>query len=204
MVQLPEKLEEKSEAYKAGYKNICEIGKERIRRAGEQLLDELKNENKQIKIRKKKEVSNLDIGFKTFKLDSSNFNEWDTSYESMMKSIKDSANDNYITYKEERKPLDLVYEILLKEGHQLTETIEKIIIGSDIIYKIADGVMYIFLGKLTDEIIEKIVEMKKEAYDLFGLNNPSIVLNEAYLDTEIKANAKKNFESNGIIDIKTL
>lgn len=187
-------IKKDSEARKLGFNYITEIGRKRISNAGEKIIAD----------NPEKDLSMLDIGFKTFKLDSSNFNEWDTSYESMMKSIKASANSNYTTYKEERESLDLVYEILLKEGHQLTETIEEITIGSDIIYKIADGVIYIFLGKLTDEIIEKIVEMKKEAYDLVGLDNPSVVLNEAYLDTGIKANAKKNFESNGIIDIKTL
>ncbi len=63
MVQLPEPTDEKSEAYKAGYKNICEIGKERIRRAGEKIKEEYKD---------RENIENLDIGFKVFKLDTSN------------------------------------------------------------------------------------------------------------------------------------
>lgn len=194
MVQLPEKTEEKSKAHKAGYKNICEIGKDRIRRAGEKIIVDNAD----------KDLSNLDIGFKTFKIDSSNFNEWDVSYEAMMKSIKESSEGEFTTYKTDRTHLDLVYEIMLKEGLQLTEGVEEIKLGVDTIYKIADGVMYIFLGKLNSEAIESIVEMKKEAQELFGLDNPSVVLNETYLDTEIKSNAKKNFEANGITNIKTL
>lgn len=65
MVQLPEPTDEKSEAYKAGYKNICEIGKERIRRAGEK-----------IKAEAGEKAADLDIGFKVFKLDSSNLQKW--------------------------------------------------------------------------------------------------------------------------------
>ena len=64
MVQLPEPTDEKSEAYKVGYKNICEIGKERIRRAGDKIIEETGKKN-------------LDIGFKVFKLDTSNIKLWD-------------------------------------------------------------------------------------------------------------------------------
>lgn len=194
MVQIPEKTKEKSDAHKDKYNNICEIAKERIRRAGEKIVADNSG----------KDVSNLDIGFKVFKIDSSNFTEWDVSYEGMMKSVKKSAEGEITTYKTDRNHLDLVYEIMLKEGLQFTEVVKEVMIGSDIIYKIADGVMYIFLGKLNNQVIEAIVEMKKETQELFGLDNPSIILNEAYLDTEIKSNAKKNFEANGIIDIKTL
>ena len=75
MVQLPEITPEKSEARKAGYENICEIGKERIRRAGDMIV----NENKD-----KEGIKDLDIGFKVFKLDSSNIKEWDPdNYENL-------------------------------------------------------------------------------------------------------------------------
>ena len=194
MVQLPEACDEKSEAYKGNYKNICEIGKERIRRAGEKILEGNKD----------KDLSSLDIGFKTFKVDSSNFNEWDISYEAMVKAVKESAEGKYTTYKQDRSELDLVYEIMLKEGLQLTEEVEEIDFKGITIYKIANGVIYIFLGKLTKEIVDKIIEMKKEVQELFGLDNPTVILNETYLDSEIKANAKENFISNGIVNIKTL
>lgn len=173
---------------------LSEIGKERIRRAGEKILEDNKD----------KDLSSLDIGFKTFKVDSSNFNEWDISYEAMVKAVKDSAEGKYITYKQDRSELDLVYEIMLKEGLQLTEEVEEIDFEGVTIYKIANGVIYIFLGKLTKEIVDKIIEMKKEVQELFGLDNPTVILNETYLDSEIKANAKENFISNGIVNIKTL
>lgn len=188
------KIKKDSEARKAGFNYITEIGKERIRRAGKKILADNPD----------KDLSNLDIGFKTFKVDSSNFNEWDTSYEAMKKSVLDSSNGEFTTYKSDRSELDLVYEIILKEGMLLTEIVEEVKVGEDSIYKIADGLIYIFLGKLNNNTIEEIINMKKEAQELIGIDNPTIILNETYLDTEIKSNAKKNFEANGIINIKTL
>lgn len=211
MIQLPENLDKSIETADAETKKeikttiefldeinkphlLSEIGKERIRRAGEKILEDNKD----------KDLSSLDIGFKTFKVDSSNFNEWDISYEAMVKAVKDSAEGKYTTYKQDRSELDLVYEIMLKEGLQLTEEVEEIDFEGVTIYKIANGVIYIFLGKLTKEIVDKIIEMKKEVQELFGLDNPTVILNETYLDSEIKANAKENFISNGIVNIKTL
>ncbi|MGI6771919.1 MAG: site-specific DNA-methyltransferase [Acutalibacteraceae bacterium] len=100
MVQLPEPTDEKSEAYKAGYKNICEIGKERIRRAGEKIKEEYKD---------KENIENLDIGFKVFKLDTSNIRKWQPDYDNLEQSLLDYV-DNYV---EGRTELDVVYEIML-------------------------------------------------------------------------------------------
>ena len=80
MVQLPEMTDEKSEAYKAGYKNICEIGKERIRRAGEKIVSETGK-------------SDLDIGFKVFKLDDSNLKTWDSNYNNLESTLFDMVDN---------------------------------------------------------------------------------------------------------------
>ena len=80
MVQLPETTDEKSEAYKAGYKNICEIGKERIRRAGEKIKEKYKD---------KENIENLDIGFKVLKLDTSNIRKWQPDYDNLEQSLFD-------------------------------------------------------------------------------------------------------------------
>ena len=117
MVQLPEKCDEKSEVYKAGYKNICEIGKERIRRAGEKIKEENKD---------KEGIENLDIGFKVFKLDSSNLIKWDntptTDEEEVKNRIKQLSMDYLV---DGRSDLDLVYEIMLKYGLPLTLPVEE-------------------------------------------------------------------------------
>ena len=113
MVQLPELCDENSEAYKAGYKNICEIGKERIRRAGEKIKS---NESLPLENREK-----LDIGFKVFKLDSSNIKEWDTNTEDLQQTLLDSMENVKI----DRSSLDILYEILLKYGLDLNIPIEE-------------------------------------------------------------------------------
>lgn len=199
---LPE-IQKDSDARKDGFNYITEIGRERIVKAGEKLKENINKENFQLKM--EEEPKKLpDIGFKTFKIDSSNFNEWDTSYEAMKKAVEESSEGKFTTYKQDRTDLDLVYEIMLKEGLFLTENVEEIEMKAGTLYKIAEGVMYIFLKKLDKEVVKKIIDLKLEAQELYGLDNPTVILNEAYLDTELKCNAKKNFEVNGIVNIKTL
>lgn len=199
---LPE-IQKDSEARKNGFNYITEIGKTRIRRAGGRIKGNIEKDNFQLKIGE--EPKKLpDIGFKTFRIDSSNFNEWDTSYEAMERATKEASEGKFTTYKQDRTDLDLVYEIMLKEGLFLTENIEEIEMNAGTLYKIAEGVMYIFLKKLDKEVVKKIIDLKMEAQELYGLDNPTVILNEAYLDTELKCNAKKNFEVNGIVNIKTL
>ncbi len=119
MVQLPELCDEKSEAYKAGYNNICEIGKERIRRAGKKILDE----NNQLKLDERENP--LDVGFKVFKLDTSNLNEWN----SITKRMSENSDTEILQKKLElmlnkikpdRSDLDVVYEVVLKLGFPLS------------------------------------------------------------------------------------
>ena len=115
-VQLPEKTDEQSEAYKAGYKTICEIGKERIRRAGEKIKEENKD---------KEGIENLDIGFKVFKLDSSNLVKWDNTPTTDEEEVKKRIQQSLFYLVEGRKDLDLVYEIMLKYGLSLTLPVEE-------------------------------------------------------------------------------
>ena len=111
MVQLPELCDEKSEAYKAGYKNICEIGEERIRRAGEQIKAEWKKEHPSDGLFDSEEQFTTDIGFKVFKLDSTNVNEWDSN---MKLDEKELAMRLGEVFKEGRSKEDILYEIMLK------------------------------------------------------------------------------------------
>ena len=115
-VQLPEKTDEQSEAYKAGYKTICEIGKERIRRAGEKIKEENKG---------KEGIENLDIGFKVFKLDSSNLVKWDNTPTTDEEEVKKRIQQSLFYLVEGREDLDLVYEIMLKYGLSLTLPVEE-------------------------------------------------------------------------------
>ena len=108
MVQLPEKTDEKSEAYKAGYKNICEIGKERIRRAGRKINEELGVRNEK-----------LDIGFRVLKLDSSNME--DVYYTPQEFELQSLFNENV---KADRTNEDLLFQVMLDLGIELSAKIE--------------------------------------------------------------------------------
>ena len=140
MIQIPEETDEKSEAYKSGYKNICEIGKERIRRAGDKVVEE--------------SSVDLDIGFKVFKLDSSNLEKWEPDFD----NIKQSLIVDEI--KKDRTNEDLVYEIMLKYGVDLTLPIEK----HDNIYSIGYGALVMCLDdNITNEITDKILRIVKDS-----------------------------------------
>jgi len=149
MVQLPEKLDEKNEAYQAGYHTICEIGKERIRRAG----DKIKADNSD------KDLSSLDIGFKVFKLDSSNIKEWDSDFDNLEESLLDSVEN----IKTDRTQEDLLYEILLKYGLDLTLPIEEKNIEGKKVFVIGFGALVVCLDDdITTDIVENIAKLKEE------------------------------------------
>ena len=125
MVQLPELTDEKSEAYKAGYKNICEIGKERIRRAGAKIKDEWKAETAKrgetLFGEDETRPTPPDTGFKVLKLDTSNLKIWDASLvdgddPQQLELLLDRMNDMVETIKADRTDMDVVYEIMLKMG----------------------------------------------------------------------------------------
>ena len=113
LVQLPEACEEKSPAFIAGYKNICEIGKERIRRAGKKLTET----EGQMQIGDN-EKSPLDVGFRVFKLDSSNLQTWDATPvdELRIEDLLNRMNTMINRVKADRSDLDMVYEVMLKLG----------------------------------------------------------------------------------------
>ena len=141
MVQFPIETEEDSYAFKAGYKNICEIGKERIRRAGDKIVEESGN-------------NDLDIGFKVFKLDSSNLEKWDPDYNNIQQSLTVDQ------IKEDRTDEDLIYEIMLKYGIDLTLPIEE----NNNIYSIGFGALVICLdNNITKEIIDEIINFTKNS-----------------------------------------
>ncbi len=146
MVQLPEECDEKSEAYKAGYKTICEIGEERIRRAGKKIkedrlikidIDKSKlmqrtpledgtfDDKYALKITPSNDeevLDKLDTGFRVLKLDSSNMQDVYYNPQAMMQSLLDSTIDNV---KSDRTPLDLLFQVMLDLGQELSAKIEE-------------------------------------------------------------------------------
>jgi adenine-specific DNA-methyltransferase len=122
LVQIPEVCDEKSETAKVGYKNICEIGKERIRRAGAKIKDE-----------SPLTTSGLDAGFRIFKLDSSNLKQWDNSPVTGENAVEQFAQRmiGMIEFlKPDRSDTDVIYEVILKLGYDLCEPICAIDVGN--------------------------------------------------------------------------
>ena len=145
MVQLPEVCAENSEAYKAGYKNICEIGKERIRRAGQKI----KEENPLT-------TQDLDIGFRVLKCDSSNMEDVYFTPKDYMDKQQSLFVDNI---KKDRSDEDLLFDAMLKLDAPLSSKIEKISIAGKTVYNVAQGhLMACFDKNVTDEVITAIAK----------------------------------------------
>ena len=147
MVQLPEKTNEKSDAFKAGYKNIAEIGKERIRKAGLAI----KSENPLI-------TAALDTGFRVLKLDSSNMKDVYYNPAEYVPSMFESLTDNI---KEDRTPEDLLFQVMLDLGVLLSSKIEETEIAGKKVFSVADGFLIAcFDADVTDEVITEIAKKK--------------------------------------------
>lgn len=157
MIQLPAACDEKSEAYKLGYKNICEIGKERIRRAGKKLTET----DGQMQIGDD-EKALLDIGFRVFKLDSSNLQSWDATPvdEVNIDDLIDRMNTMVNRVKPDRSDMDMVCEIMIKLGIPLTSTIDKVSVGTKPAYIVkGDSMLLVCLAAdISPEDVEVMAE----------------------------------------------
>lgn len=196
-VQLPEPTDKKSEAYKAGYKNICEIGKERIRRAGEKINAEIIENNKQISL-DEQEKKLVDVGFKVFKLDTSNIKKWNPDFDNLEDSFVDSIN-NLV---DGRSELDLVYEIMLKYGLDLTYPVEELSYGDKKIYSIAFGMLVICVAEgVSKDVADFIVEYKKQ-------NNieemRTVFKDGCFKDDSTQMSIKETLKSAGIEEFITI
>lgn len=157
-VQLPEVCDEKSEAYKAGYKTICDIGMERIRRAGKKILEE---QDAQMKLGDE-DKKPLDIGFKVFELDTSNLKTWDGTpvEENEQMILLDRMNEMLHRVKPDRSDLDMVYEIMLKSGIPLTYRVDKVDIQGKSAYSVGDDCLLLvcLAENITPEMIEEMCD----------------------------------------------
>ena len=164
VVQFPEITEEKSEAYKAGYKNICEIGKERIRRAG-----------KKIKEDSPMTTQDLDIGFRVLKCDTSNMKEV------FYKPDEVEQFDNYANnIKDDRTPEDLLFQVMLDLGVLLSSKIEETTIAGCKVFNVAEGFLYAcFDNNISDEVVTAIAK-EQPYYAVFrdsGMASDSVLTN---------------------------
>ena len=145
LVQLPEETPEDSEAYKAGYKNICEIGKERIRRAGKKIKDE-----------SPLTTQDLDTGFRVFRVDSSNYEEVEHTPKDWNQDQLDLFLNNI---KSDRTDLDLLFGCMLDWGVQLSLPMTTEEVDGKMIYTINEGdLVACFADKVTDNVVSAMAE----------------------------------------------
>ena len=142
MVQLPEATDEKSEVRKAGYNTICDIGEERIRRAGKKIKEEM--------------GADIDYGFRCFKVDSSNMKDVYYRPADVKQSYMELFADNI---KEDRTPEDLLFQVMLDLGILLSSKIEKKVIAGKKVFSVADGyLLACFDEKVTEEVVTAIAK----------------------------------------------
>lgn len=157
LVQLPEKTDEESEAYKAGYKNICEIGKERIRRAGKQILSAGGGQLEMSETQPEPGTP-VDVGFRCLRLDSSNMENVYYTPEEISQQDMFSLVDNV---KSDRTPEDLLFQVMLDLGVLLSSPIEVKEIAGKKVFNVADGfLLACFDHDVTEETVKAIAQMK--------------------------------------------
>ncbi len=175
MVQLPESCDEKSEAYKAGYKTIADIGKERIRRAGQKI----KQENDLM-------AQELDIGFRVLKIDSSNMNE--VYYNPDQTNQQDLLNlvDNI---RADRSDEDLLFQVLLDWGVDLTFPIVKQTLNEKTVFTVADNEIVACFdrrGGITEGFIKQLCEQKPTR---------AVFCDAGFADDSVKINVEQIFKT---------
>lgn len=203
-VQIPEPTPEGSEARKAGYTTIPEIAKERIRRAGKKILEEQKAKaEKEGGLFAEEEPKKLDTGFKVFKLDSSNINAWDSNPD----NLETALNNSLFNIKTDRSEDDLLYEILIKYGIELTEKINRHTIDGKTVYEMGAGSLMVCLAdNLTTEVAEGIGKLYKDVSPEGVDGNGRVVFKESGFNgsDEVKTNTLLILKQHGITNVATV
>ena len=187
MVQLPEKCDEKSEAYKAGYNTICDIGQERIRRAGAKIKSEVLSVKSGVEGQMSLDStlqtphSKLDVGFRVLKLDSSNMQEVYYNPSAMTQDLLASTVDNV---KADRTPLDLLFQVMLDLGIELSAKIEENSVNGKTYYAVnGNDIIACFDDDIDNDVITAIAKQnplyavfkdKSFATDSVGINNEQL------------------------------
>ncbi|MDR1911267.1 MAG: site-specific DNA-methyltransferase [Helicobacteraceae bacterium] len=159
MVQLPESCDEKSEAYRAGYKNICEIGKERIRRAGANIKDEIKIANKQIKLGEEPKQA-PDIGFRVLKLDSGNMKDIYCTPQEYFERTQGALDGLIDNIKPDRTHEDLLFSVMLDFGILLSSKIEVLKINGRAVYNVEDNYLLACFEAVDNDTVTILAQMK--------------------------------------------
>ena len=166
LVQIPEAIEEDNEAYKAGYKNICEIGKERIRRAGAKIKEE-----------SPLTTQSLDTGFRVLKLDSTNMKDVYYNPADYEADLFSTLTDNI---KDDRTAEDLLFQVMLDLGVVLSSKIEESTIAGKKVFDVADGFLIACFDENVAEETIKAIAQKKPYYFVMrdrSMANDSVATN---------------------------
>lgn len=197
MVQLPEPCEETSEAFKAGYKNIAEIGKERIRKAIQRIEGNAVPDGELPGM--EEESPQIDAGFKAFKLDRSNFRIWDGDIgeEPTKEDLEKQLELGVDHINPESTPEDILYELLLKSGFELTTKVEAVEMAGKTVYSIEDDALLICLeDNLTKEVITKMARRQPARV---------ICLDQGFAgNDQLKTNAVQIMKSHEVEDFRTV
>jgi len=219
MVQLPEPCDENSEAFRAGYKTIAEIGKERMRRVITKINEQLTMNKEKAEGELFTDACSLDIGFKVFKLDTSNIKPWDADFDNLETALFNAVEN----IKPDRSEADVLYELLLKYGLDLAVPIKeleiedcglKIVGGKEKedkstisnhkskIYIIGAGALIVCLAdKISLDVVEGIAALKEEL-------KPEVMRvvfkDSGFADDVVKTNAVQILRQAGIEDVKSL
>nr|WP_321259078.1 site-specific DNA-methyltransferase [uncultured Pseudodesulfovibrio sp.] len=190
MVQLPEKCAPKSNAYKLGYSTIADIGKDRVVRAAKKIQDDYPDAKK-------------DFGFKVFKLDSSNIVAWNPDKTDLEKTLLTHA-EHLVS---ERSEQDVLYELLLKRGVELTVPIEEKKVSGKTVYSIGYGALFACLDKKVqrdqiEELAQGIIDWHKE---LDPVSETQVVFRDSAFENDIaKTNITAILEQSGIKHVRSL
>ena len=183
MIQLPEEISEDKPAFSAGYKNISEISVDRIRRVIDSYVD-------------KKDVA--DLGFRKFKLASSNFKKWSFDSEDVEKSLIDLISN----FADGRTDMDIIFEIMLKYGVELCENVKEIISEKSRIYSIGNGKIFVILSDLINEdTIDLIMKYVLEA----SLSNPILIFKDnGFSNDNTKLNSTHKLKNKGFTQVYSI
>ena len=201
MVQLPEPCGEETEAHKAGYKTIADIGKERIRRVFKKLETAQANKAKEAQGSLQGDAGDspkLDFGFKVFKLDASNIKPWDADFGNLEMALYDAVEN----IKPDRTEFDVLYELLLKYGLDLAVPIDERKVAGKTVYIIGAGALIVCLAEnIKLEVVEGIASLKKE----LGPEIMRVVFKDSgFTDDVVKTNAMQILCQAEIEDVKSL
>jgi adenine-specific DNA-methyltransferase len=192
-IQLPEIIDSSQEAFALGYRTIAEISKERIRRAEAKIKAEI-DENTDLLTEEK---APLDLGFRVFKLQKSNFKVWDATLEKDATNIQLALEAHIDHIDPNATQQAILFELLLKAGFELTTPIETLTLANKIVFSIAEGALLICLEKeLTLDLIKAIADLEPSRV---------IVMDEGFQNNDqLKTNASLTLKAKGVVDFRTV